>query len=60
MDDQMAVILVGPWLARMGEAEFLSFLLGRLQAAPPQVRQIQLYDLCLDVVLPPGCGERAD
>lgn len=52
MGDQTAVILVGPWLARMSEAEFLTFLLGRLSNMPPDTVTMQLVDLNIDIILP--------
>ena len=54
MEETLALVLRGPWLSQMDEQQFLLWLLGRLQAGPPQYHVITLYDVYIDIVLPPS------
>jgi hypothetical protein len=51
-EDDLALVVVGPWLRRMTEEEFLLWLIARLQGEPVRTVQVDLVDLQIDVVLP--------
>lgn len=56
MSDDEQVVRRGPWPdpTQMGEQDFLTWLLSRLQAAPTEHRVVPLYDLAIDIIAPTG------